>query len=47
MGGIRPVDTFLFALLLIVAAVMFMNRGAIQFGGGPSGASFAVGYTGK
>ena len=33
-------------IILLVVLVMFANRGALNVGAGPKGASFGVGYTG-
>jgi hypothetical protein len=46
-GGIRDVDAIFLAIAGILFLVMFINRGNISIGGSPSGATFAVGYTGK
>jgi hypothetical protein len=37
----------LLALVGVLAAVAFMNRGTLGISGNPQGSTFAVGYTGR
>lgn len=45
MGGTKALSAVVGAIILLVVLVMFLNKGNLSVGAGPSGTKFGLGYS--